>query len=141
MDPSVISQLNADCARITQAGAGAYLAACEELVFLRTQRPADHGERLSQLRALGAETGAVIAEANLLVEESGRQIAGVWPADADPRTIQPLLRALGDSLVLLLAVRDLDDIDRLPFADPNLILRALESPQVTHYLATHDPEG
>lgn len=143
MDAAVLTRLNNDCARMCDSALDAYLVACEELVTIRDA--AKEGpippERISTLRALGAEVGSTITELHRLIDEVVRAEAGVFPEGMDPRTAQPVLRALGDSFVLLLAVREPADIDRLPFADPILISDAMRSPALEPYLSRHSPDA
>lgn len=114
--------------------ADVYLAFADELPrLLAADADADEEKAFSLLRRLSLELATSLAASNRLIDEN--RLNGLsYPDGHDPRAIQPLLRALGESFVLLASARTRDDLSTRPLIDPAKLRRALEQHQVRNWV-------
>jgi len=114
--------------RVLDDAISAYMTLAGDLLALVDQPP--QGEalqaQLKGLRVLGREMGTLLAETNRLIDELAVHTNGAIDQVHDPRPIQPILRGIGESMVLLLTVRELADLATLPLMDPALLERGLQ---------------
>lgn len=127
--------------RILTDAVDAYMALAGDLLSLVDAPP--QGEELQAqlkgMRVLGRELGTLLAETNRLIDELAQKApTGIDPAH-DPRLVQPILRGIGESMVLLLTVRELADLATLPLIDPALLERGLAHPPIVEWRQANPP--
>lgn len=93
--------------------------------FVTEESPADEQETIKVIRRIGLEMAGKIAHINRLVDDG--RINGTLRVDPehDPRTVQPLLRLLGDSFVLLAIADSREALAELPLLAPKALRRAV----------------
>lgn len=114
--------------------ADVYLAFADELPrLLEAESDGDEEKAFSLLRRLSLELATSLAAANRVIDDS--RISGISYVDGqDPRPVQPLLRALGESFVLLASARSRDDLSTRPLIAPTKLRRAIEQHQVRNWV-------
>lgn len=114
--------------------ADVYLAFADELPrLLDAEADGDEEKAFALLRRLSLELATSLAAANRVIDEN-RLSSFSYPEGQDPRQVQPLLRALGESLVLLASARSRDDLATRPLIEPAKLRRAIEQHQVRNWV-------
>lgn len=126
-------------ARVLDDAVTAYTTLASDLLALVDAPP--QGEELQAqlkgLRVLGREMGTLLAETNRLIDELAVHTGGAIDGAHDPRVVQPILRGIGESMILLITVRELPDLATLPLIDPAVLERGLAHAGVATWRAAH----
>jgi hypothetical protein len=102
--------------------------------FVAEESPSDEQETIKVIRRIGLEMAGKIAHINRLIDDG--RINGTLRVEAehDPRTVQPLLRLLGDSFVLLATADSRDTLRELPLLAPKALRRAVWREQIRSWV-------
>jgi hypothetical protein len=133
---SEVPEFSAEVAGLLVEATGIYLDLTSDLaLFLEEESPLDEVEIIKVVRRIGIEMAGRIARVNRLIDEG--RIRGTLNVEAnyDPRTVQPVLRILGDSFTLLISANNRQELKALPLIAPDMLRRALWHEQIYAWIA------
>lgn len=135
-NPHEYSQRVAIAAR---EGLGAYLDICAALTEGLGAPARDQRTALRELTQTSQELGfTLVALSRTLEELTARGVQ--FPATEDPRLVLPLVRTIGESLILMRG-SSLEEIAGRPLADPKALETAAARPAVAAFLSLAGPEA